>query len=134
MEEIFIRAVHDILGRSEGPMNLRLIVQPIMAVLLAIRSGLRDAKENRPGFLAGIVRDRGQRRYFLTHGCKDIGKVFCMAALIDVAYQLTVFKTIYPIETLVIAFTLSIFPYVIVRGPVNRLSRLVRKNKSPTDF
>ncbi len=110
-------------------MNFRLIVQPIMATILAIQSGRRDASEDRPPFLASIVWDRGHRKYFLAHGWKDIGKVFFMAAIIDAGYQITVFKTIYPLETLVIACSLSIVPYLLVRGPINRLIRFLRRNK-----
>lgn len=130
MDDIFLRTVHDILERADGPMHFRLVVQPIIASLLAARSGVRDAREDRGPFLTSIVMDRGQRKYFLAHGWQDIGKVFFMAGILDVAFQLIVFKTIHILETLVIAVTLSIVPYLLVRGPANRLFRLVRKNKT----
>jgi hypothetical protein len=38
----------NLIGRSEGPMTFRLILQPAMAVFLAIRAGLRDAREGKP--------------------------------------------------------------------------------------
>ena len=40
----------DLLGRDEGPLTFRLIVQPLVAIFFAIRSGLRDAREGKPLF------------------------------------------------------------------------------------
>jgi hypothetical protein len=48
MEDLFSRIVEDLVGRVSGPMKFRLILQPVMAAIFAIRSGLKDAKENNP--------------------------------------------------------------------------------------
>lgn len=45
ISEIFSRAIEQLLGRASGPLHLRLVIQPIMATILAIRAGLRDARE-----------------------------------------------------------------------------------------
>lgn len=129
MDEILIRAWHDAVSRAEGPMHFRLVIQPVMAIILALRSGKKDAKEGRPPFLSGIFSNGAHRKYLLTHGCKDIGRVFIMAALTDVIFQLMVLKQVFPLETLVVAVTLSIVPYVLVRGPANRLAQFTRDKK-----
>src|SRR4051812_13293243 len=128
MEEIFARAWHDIFGRMSGPGNFRLIVQPIVAIILAIRSGINDARNGRPPFLWCLLFDSHQRQYFLTHGWKDINRVFFMAGILDVIFQIFVFKWVYPLETLIVAIALSIFPYLLVRGPVNRLTRMITRS------
>jgi hypothetical protein len=130
MEEIFSRAWSDVFDRINGPMSFRLIIQPIMAAILAIRSGMSDAKNNRPPFLWSLLFDKAQRQYMLAHGWRDISKVFFMAAVIDVGFQICVFKRFYPIETLIVAVSLSIIPYLLVRGPSNRLMQLVQRKKS----
>jgi len=40
----------DLIGRLGGPITLRLILQPTIAVILAIRDGLKDAKAGRSIF------------------------------------------------------------------------------------
>ena len=58
MDEILARLWHNITARSTGPMHLRLIVQPTVAAILAIRAGLRDARQDRPPFLSTLLRNR----------------------------------------------------------------------------
>jgi len=41
----------------------------------------------------------------------------------DIIYQLIVQRWIYPGETVVIAVVLAILPYLLIRGPVNRIAR-----------
>jgi len=41
----------------------------------------------------------------------------------DVIYQLTVFGTLYPFELIVIVLALAFVPYVLARGPINRIAR-----------
>ena len=41
MNEIFARLWQNLYARVTGPMNLRLIIQPAVATILAIRAGLR---------------------------------------------------------------------------------------------
>ncbi|MFZ0885025.1 MAG: hypothetical protein WAN14_16610, partial [Candidatus Acidiferrales bacterium] len=44
--------------------------------------------------------------------------------ILDFVYQMEVHSTVYAGELLVVAFVLAIVPYLIVRGPVNRIVRL----------
>jgi hypothetical protein len=112
-------------GRLTGPMNLRLIVQPTVAAILAIRPGLRDARQDRPPFLSTLLRNPARRRGLLRQGWKDVGKVFVISAILDVIYQLIVHRGVYLLELLLTAVTLAIVPYVLLRGPVSRIARLV---------
>jgi hypothetical protein len=48
-------------------------------------------------------------------------KVFIVALLMDVIYQLIVFRWIYPGEALILAPILAFVPYILLRGPVSRL-------------
>jgi hypothetical protein len=56
-------------------------------------------------------------------GWKSIRKVFIMAATLDIVYQLIVLRAIRPLETLLVASVLAIFPYLLLRGPINRIAR-----------
>jgi len=58
----------------------------------------------------------------LKDGWKSVGKVFVLAVFLDVVYQLKVLHIVYPGEVLIVALTLAIVPYLILRGLVNRLA------------
>jgi hypothetical protein len=45
MDELH-RAIGQLMERIGGPLSFRLLLQPIMAIALAIRAGVRDAREN----------------------------------------------------------------------------------------
>ncbi len=124
------RIVENLIDRVSGPMKFRLIVQPLMAAVLAVRSGLKDAREERPPYFWGIFTHPGQRLHMLRDGWKSVGKVFVIAIVIDLVEQIVVFRGIYPGEALLVAFTLAFIPYLLIRGPVNRIAR--RKRHSPS--
>jgi hypothetical protein len=124
VDEILARVWHNLTGRLTGPMNLRLIVQPTVAAILAIRGGLRDARQDRPPFLSTLLRNPAQRHELLRQGWKDVGKVFLLAAILDMIYQLIVHRGVYLLELVLTAVTLAIVPYVLLRGPVSRIARI----------
>ena len=66
---------------------------------------------------------QGSRAAWLHEGWKSVGKVFVLAALLDLAYQLLVFGFVYPVETLMVASALALLPYLLLRGPVARAVR-----------
>ena len=121
MDEFLLRAFDQILGRTSGPLHSRFVLQPLMAIILGTRAGYRDAKFHRPPFLWAMVMIRAERRALLLSAWKDVGRVFAVALVVDVAYQLAVFGWLYPLQTLIIAVSLAIIPYVLVRGPVVRM-------------
>jgi len=123
MEEMIARGWEDLVARVGGPMTFRLILQPAMATLLAFRAGLKDAREGRPPYFSTVVSDPVQRGALLREGWKSIGRVFFLAVIMDVIYQWIVQHRLYPLETLVVATGLAVVPYVLLRGPVNRIAR-----------
>jgi hypothetical protein len=116
-----------LLSRVGGPMTFRLILQPTMATLLALRAGLKDAREGRPPYLWTVLTDPSQRGELLREGWKSIARVFFLAVIMDVIYQLIMQQWLYPLETLVVAILLAVVPYLVFRGPINRLARRWRR-------
>lgn len=123
MQEIIERIGDDLAGRLHGPLTFRLILQPAMALFLAIRAGLRDARACRPAYFWAALTDPAHRHEIVHGGWKDISRVFGLAVLLDVVYQLAVFQKLYLLEVLIVAILLAVLPYTLVRGPVNRLFR-----------
>jgi hypothetical protein len=128
MEDLLSRIFENLIDRVSGPMKFRLILQPLMAIFFAVRSGLRDAKEDRPAYFWAIFTDQDNRRDMIRDGWKSVGKVFVMAVVIDLVYQLIVLRWFYPFEALVVAAILAFIPYLVIRGPVNRIARRKKSN------
>jgi hypothetical protein len=123
MEEIWMRFVENLNDRVSGPMKFRLLLQPAMAAFFAVRSGLLDARTGKPPYFWSLVTDSAHRIDMLKDGWKSVGKVFLIALLLDVIYQVMVLKFVYPGEAIYVAFVLAILPYLILRGLVTRIAR-----------
>ena len=127
MDEILSRFWENLGGRAGGPMTFRLILQPAAAAFFAVREGLRDARAGRPAWLWAVATDPAQRRPLLREAWRSVRRVFLFAIAIDVVYQLSMFGRIYPLELLLVAVLLALVPYALLRGPVNRIARRVRR-------
>jgi hypothetical protein len=123
VEEILSRLWDNLAGRSSGPLNFRLILQPTVASYLAIRAGLSDARNGRPPFLWAAITNRIARGELFADGWKDVGKVFSFAAVLDAVYQLVEQHGVYLLELLIVSTFLGVVPYVLVRGPTARVAR-----------
>jgi hypothetical protein len=125
------RFVHNLFARLDGPLHFRLIVQPMMAIIFAVVDGIKDAKAGKPAYFWALLSTPHYRERLVKQGWKSVGKIFILAIVLDFVYQLKVHSTVYPGETLIVAFSLAILPYLLLRGPVNRLARLGR-NTGPS--
>lgn len=98
-----------------------------MATIFAIRDGLRDAREGQPAYFWALFTKPTLRGELLRAGWKSVSKVFILAVALDVIYQIIVYHWFYPFETLLVAVLLAFVPYLLIRGPVNRIKRSLRK-------
>lgn len=130
LEDILERAWANLVGRLDGPMHFRFIVQPAVAACLAIRAAIRDARDERPPWLWAVFTRPDHRAELLRQGWKDVGKVFIVAVVLDLIYQLVFLQRLFPLELLITALVLALVPYVMLRGPVNRVIRWVRRRKN----
>jgi hypothetical protein len=120
------RVIENLFARLDGPFHFRLIAQPLMATILAIIDGIKDARLGNPPYFWAVLSNPQHRVELLKRGWKRIGKIFILAVVLDVIYQLKVDHWIYPGETLIVAIVLAIVPYLLVCGPINRLIQLRR--------
>jgi hypothetical protein len=123
MDEMWLRFVDNLVDRVTGPMKFRLLLQPLMAVIFAVMDGLKDARLGRPPYFWGLLKDAEHRREMELDGWKHVGKVFILALVLDVVYQVVVQRFVYPGEVIVVAILLAIVPYLMVRGLVTRIAR-----------
>ena len=127
MEELIARGWEGLINRVGGPMTFRLILQPLMATLLALRAGLKDAREGRPPYFWTLLTEPEQRVDLLREGWRSIARVFILAIVMDLIYEWVVGRSFYPLETLILAIVLAVVPYLLLRGPVNRIARRWRR-------
>jgi hypothetical protein len=124
LADMVARGWDNFLARPTGRMNLRFILQPAVASALALRAGIKDAKDGHPAYLwAALTHVEHRRWQFLYGGAKEIRTPFLVAAILDAVYQIIEHEFIYPLELLFTATLLAVVPYVILRGPVNRIAR-----------
>ena len=123
MDEFFSWLSSQLVGRIDGPLKFRLILQPAVAVCFAIRDGLKDARYERVPYFWAIFTEPSRRSELVKDGWKSVAKVFLFATVMDLIYQYLVLGWLYPFAALSIAFVLAFIPYLLIRGPVNRMAR-----------
>jgi len=112
------------MDRVTGPLKFRLVLQPLMACAYAIIAGLRDAKTGEPPYFWGLITHPENRIAMIRNGLKSVGKVFVLALIMDVAYQLWVKGFVSLVDAVLVAFILAILPYLVLRGLVTRVARV----------
>ncbi len=74
MSSFFSAYWADLIARIDGPLHFRFYIQPLMATLLAVRDGRRDALAGRGAYLWSLVTDP---RATSLPGCKRLEKESC---------------------------------------------------------
>ena len=113
----------NIAKRISGPANLRLIIQPVVALEFGIRDGIMDAKAGEPPYFFRLFFDREDRWKALKGGIKAVSKPFVVTTLIDAIVQFYVLERISLIGALLIGGILAGLPYAAARGLTNRVAR-----------
>lgn len=121
--DLAIRFWDEMIARVSGPMAFRFVLQPTVASILAIRDGIKDARTERSPYLWTILHDPARRKKRVVEGIRAVSRVLILGAAMDVIYQLVVLHGLRPLQTVHIALGLAFLPYLIVRGPVNRIAR-----------
>jgi hypothetical protein len=129
-EEVRHRVWTNLLDRPGGPMTFRFFLQPAMATLAAFHDGMKDARLGRSPYFWTILHDGQRRTRRLREGLVSTARIILLGIGMDAIYQYRVFKTFYPDEAVIIALTLAVIPYFILRGPIARIARRWRSSKA----
>jgi hypothetical protein len=109
--------------RFSGPGRLRFILQPMLAILLGVRGGLADAKTGARPYLLGLLFDTGRRRELLRSGSAAVSTLLAMGIILDVVFQLVLYREVHPGAALVIGPILICTPYALSRALTTRVAR-----------
>jgi hypothetical protein len=124
--DILTRVMQNLFDRIDGPMAIRLVIQPIMAAIFATLDGIKDARLHHRPYGLSLLVEPDHRGHRLRDGWRSIRKVCFVALAMDLVYQLIQLRRIYLGEALIIAQVVALVPYVLFRGPVNRIARMLR--------
>lgn len=127
MENILNLFTTDLIHRLDGPLHFRFIVQPLVAIGFAFRDGQRDAYKGYPAYGWALLTDSEHRQTLIENGWKGISKVFLVAVVLDLVYQVIALRTFHLVAALIVACLLALLPYVLLRGPINRFIRRRRR-------
>jgi hypothetical protein len=83
-----------------------------MAALLALRAGIRDAREGKQGYLWAVVSNPERRLGLLHEGWRGARTPFLAAIALDSVYQIITVRFVYPLELL---FTATLLALVVSR-------------------
>jgi hypothetical protein len=114
--------IEELPQRFTGPGRLRFILQPMTAILLGIRGGLRDAKSGNPPYLFGLLFGAESRRELLRSGVAAVRNLVALGIIMDIVFQLIIYHSVHPGAALVIGPILICFPYALSRALTTRLA------------
>ena len=122
---LFSRAfLEDIPRRLTGPGRFRFVLQPVIAIVLGIRSGLADARAGRPPYLSGVLFHRAHRGELVRTGFETVLNLLLMGILLDAVFQWVILGVSHPGAALVVGPVLIVGPYSVARALSNRVARL----------
>ena len=115
--------MRDLSGRGMfgGPFQFRLIIQPLAAILLGIKVGIRDAKAGDVPFFQALLQKTGGRGHLLAKAVRDAIIPLMLAFIVDSILQRLINGRIRPLAAVVVGVLLVFVPFVIVRGLANRI-------------
>ncbi len=122
LSELLWRQWTDLLARPSGPFAFRFLLQPMMAIIAAVKDGLRDARTGRPPYFWAMLTGVRRRGGLLREGLRATIRIILLGLVMDAAYQVVRLRTFYPMEALIIALVLAFVPYLLTRGPVTRVA------------
>jgi hypothetical protein len=133
IQEILTRFWDQLIAQPHGPLAFRLILQPLMATILAIIDGVKDARAGRPLYTWTLLTDPTHRGSYLREGLKRVSRVIVFALVMDAIYQFMVLRRFYLGEALVTVFVVAVLPYLLIRGPIARLARHLNRRGAAYD-
>ena len=115
--------LEDLPRRFTGPGRFRFILQPTLALLAGVRGGVVDARAARPPYLLGLLFAAGHWREQLRSGVAAIRNLLAAGILMDLLFQVVLYRSVHPGAALLIGPIFICAPYVLSRALSNRVAR-----------
>ena len=128
------RIWHSLFERSSGPLSFRFILQPSMAAIAAIHDGIKAMRIGHAVYSRTNAQNPDKRIALLRDALNATARIIVLGLVMDLIYQLIVFRTFYPVEALIIAVLLAFVPYLLVRILFAPIGRRWRGGPSATEI
>src|SRR5579885_2020952 len=112
-----------LIDRLDGPLHMRFLFQPAVAILIGIRDGISDARKGQPAYFWSILSRMNRSGPLLRAGLKSVSKVMVVAFVLDVIYQAIAFRYFHLVGAVLAMLVLAFVPYLLIRGPANRMAK-----------
>lgn len=122
----------DLSGRGifGGSFQLRLIAQPLFAVILGIRCGVRDARKGLEPFFMRLVHAQNGRSAVIKEALRDAIIPLCLALVLDGVLQYLILKHVRLGAAVVVGTLLVFLPFTLARAWSNRVWRHRRRHET----
>jgi hypothetical protein len=104
-------------------MHFRFLLQPLVAILLGIRDGLRDVRAGAPPYLLALITEKQQRRERIAELWQSLRFGLLFGILLDAVVQYLLFRSIRIVGAILVGTFLMAVPYSLARGFTNRIIR-----------
>ncbi len=108
--------LRDLPKRLAGPGRLRFVFQPVMAILLGIRSARADVAAGRPPYLRALLFHAGHRAALMKSSLETIATLLLAGILADSVFQWLLLGISYPVVAVLVGPVLIGVPYALARG------------------
>jgi hypothetical protein len=108
---------------ARGRGQLRLILQPTIAILLGLRLGIADAKAGDAPFLLRLFVTGKHRAELAKETLQDVLIPFAIAILLDSVLQYLALGYVRPLAAVVVGAALIWIPFSVSRALTNRIYR-----------
>jgi hypothetical protein len=118
--------LEDLPARFTGRGRLRFILQPTIAIILGARGGVADARAGNPPYLFGLLFHGERRGELLRSGWAAIRNLLAAGIVMDLVFQLVLYRSVHPGAALVVGPIFIGGPYALSRALSNRVARWSR--------
>jgi hypothetical protein len=119
-----------------GPGYFRFFLQPIVAIALGVRHGLRDWRLGHHVYLFGLIRFREARWQRVREGMRAVAIPLVVALVAACAFQYVIRSRVFFGYALLYALVFVLLPYLAARGFTHRIARhlsRVSRRRVPVD-
>jgi hypothetical protein len=109
--------------RFTGPGRLCFILQPMLAILLGIRGGLRRCQGGKSSLPVRIALRRWTSKRIVAKWDGGHSHLLAVWIIMDVVFQLIIYRSVHPGAALLVGPILICFPYVLCRALTTGLAR-----------
>jgi hypothetical protein len=109
---------------TSGKGQLRLLLQPTMALIFGIRAGIADARAGHLPFGRRVLAGAEPRGQLIKESIKRALSPLVLAFVLDVILQRVTLGRVRPLVAIIVAAILVWIPFLLVRGVTNRVWRL----------